>query len=40
MKLSELADILTASGIFLVGLASIITAIKKKPSEPHKDNKE
>ncbi|HEL1769078.1 TPA: hypothetical protein TXV04_002247 [Streptococcus suis] len=33
MKLSELADLLLATGSFLAGLGAFISAIKKKPSE-------
>lgn len=36
MKLSEVAEMLTAVGSFLAGAGTFINAIKKKPSEPQR----
>ncbi|WP_375709080.1 hypothetical protein PJ261_05600 [Streptococcus dysgalactiae] len=39
MKISDIADLLTASGAFLVGLASLIRAVKKEPKQKRQARK-
>ncbi|HIC0221988.1 TPA: hypothetical protein ACWZQO_000265, partial [Streptococcus agalactiae] len=36
MRISEIADLLTSIGTLLVGIASIITAIKKEPKKKNR----
>lgn len=33
MKISDIADVLTSLGTLLVGIASLISAIKKEPKQ-------
>ena len=33
MKISEIAELMVATGTLLTGIASVIVAIKKKPKE-------
>lgn len=38
MKYSELAELLTSAGTFLVGIAAVITAVKPTKKESDKKN--
>ncbi|MGT2959290.1 MULTISPECIES: hypothetical protein [Streptococcus] len=39
MKISDIADVLTSLGTLLVGIASLISAIKKEPKQKRRPRK-